>query len=717
MQAPRYELNSSEQDQHLGRTPGLRAAALFFLIAALRLNADVSLLPIRVTLDENYPPYCFLDQNGSPQGILIDQWRLWGERTGYEVRFLALDWSEAQQAIAEGRADVIDTMFYTPQRAKSFDFGPPYADIEVPIFFDLDLSGFGSISGLRGFTVGVKEGDAAIGVLRRNGITDLRIYPNYESIVKAAIAEDIHVFCIDRPPALYYLYKYGVQAKFRSSISLYTGQFRRAVVKGDSGHLALVERGFSSITKAELAAIDRRWLGLGVEFPQYLRYVLIILVAGAGLALVLFVWILLLRRLVHRRTRELSQAVRELTEAKAAADAARVEAERASMVKGRFLSNMSHEIRTPLNGIIGMANLLEGTGLSGDQSSYLSMMKVSARLLLNIVNDILDLAKIESGMRSLRNEAVAPEELGRSILLSFDHESRGKGLALVFEAEPSLPSRVIVDGTALSQVAINLIGNAVKFTDSGRVRLALSWRPTGPARGELCLVVEDTGIGIAEDRLTEMFERFTQLEDHMSKKRGGTGLGLAIVRELTSLMGGSVKVESSPGKGSTFTVLLPVALASAQGEMEPALRSLDGGGRASEAAESPRPRPRAGAGRRILVVEDNRINLLYLKALLTREGYAVELATNGREAVEKNAASAFALILMDIQMPEMDGIEALRLIRSADGGSGQPKVLALTGYAMEEDQRLLLGKGFAAVVTKPIRERLLLRLVDESAPL
>ncbi|HET7838188.1 MAG TPA: transporter substrate-binding domain-containing protein [Rectinemataceae bacterium] len=725
-----------EAGLNLGRRPHALAALILVLLATARLGADVNTGAIRVTLDANYPPYCFRDEKGVPQGILVDQWKLWEERTGIPVQLMALDWSQAQAAMAEGRADVIDTIFSTPERAKLYDFTPPYATIEVPVFFDRDLSGFGSISGLRGFTVGVKAGDAAIDVLKSRGIADLRIYPNYESIVRAAVAGEIHVFSIDKPPALYYLYKLGVQARFRSSISLYTGQFRRAVPKGDNARYAQIMRGFAMITKQEYAAIDLKWLGLGLELPQYLRMVLLSLLGGAGLALILAVWIFLLRRLVRTRTSELSAAVEELTRANQAADRARVEAERASLVKGQFLSNMSHEIRTPLNGIIGMASLLEASPLSGEQTEYLAMMKVSARLLLNIVNDILDLAKIESGMRNLRPEPVALEELARSILLSFGPEAEEKGIALSYEAGPGLPGRAIVDGTALSQVAINLVGNAVKFTDSGRVVLSLSCRAAEGAGTELILKVEDTGIGIPEDRLAEVFERFSQLEEPMTKKRGGTGLGLAIVRELVALMGGRVSATSALGRGSAFTVSLPVVPVAAEAgpasDSAGARAAEDSAAAASEgrsvlaaqaeagpgsrpAAPGGGPKQRLGAGRRILVVEDNQINLLYLKAVLLREGYAVELASNGREAVEKAAAARFALILMDIQMPEMDGIEALARIRASGGLSLSTTVLALTGYAMEEDQRLLLERGFAAVVTKPIRERQLLRLVDEAA--
>ncbi len=675
--------------------------------------------PLRVVLDDNYPPYCFLDGEGKPQGILVDEWRLWEKRTGVRVELDAVDWSEAQAIMKAGGADVIDTIFYTPERAELYDFTPPYASIDVPVFFSRNLSGIASVRDLRGFTVGVKEGDACIEVLKAAGVDSLKLYPNYESIVRAAGAGDLVVFCIDRPPGLYYLYKFGLQNQFRSALSLYTGQFHRAVLKGRTELLELVERGFSSIRQTEYERILRTWTGRELGMPAYLRYVALAAAAFFVLLFLMALWSFFLRRTVRLRTRELSEAVAELSAAKA-------EAERASQAKGAFLSNMSHEIRTPLNGIAGMANLLRETRLDEEQRRYVEMMSVSARLLGGIVNDVRDLAKIESGKRVLRPEATRIRDQVDSLLQAFRLQAAERSLDLRLSCASGLPELLLIDATAFSQIAINLVGNAMKFTERGHIELRLGWTAEGEGGGRLVLEVEDSGIGIPPESLTKIFGRFTQIESHAAKKRQGTGLGLAIVSELTRLMGGKLGVRSELGSGSTFTVELPAEQVraespdGAEGECPPAgvgdspttpARPSDG---ATSAADSSGAQPY-----RVLAVEDNRINLLYLERLLEKAGFRVQTAADGRTAVELALGSdaAFDLLVMDIQMPEMDGIEALRSIRRGGLDAERLPAVALTGYALESDRKRFLEAGFSAVLVKPFEGAGLValarRLVEE----
>jgi len=683
-------------------------AVIFFFINGPPLRAQPGPSPppssIRVVMDANYPPYCFLAETGQPEGILVDQWRLWEKRTGVKVELELMDWAQAQATMQAGGADVIDTIFSTPERAKLYDFTPAYASIDVPVFFNKNLSGLGSVKALRGFTVGVKEGDACIEVLKAAGVTSLRAYQNYESIVRAAGAGDLVVFCIDRPPGLYYLYKLGLQNQFRSALSLYTGQFHRAVHRGQTALLALVERGFSSISAVEYAEINNRWMGQGLEVPRYLRLIGYALGTALVVLLVLGIWGFLMRRLVRQRTRELSHAVAELS-------AAKTVAERANLIKGEFLSNMSHEIRTPLNGIIGMVSLLEGTTLDAEQRHYLDMMRLSSVLLRNIVSDILDLSKIESGTRRLRPEVIAPRELLESVLQAFRLQAAERSIDLRSVFAPTLPRSVKMDGTALSQIAINLLGNAMKFTERGFIELRLD-TVEGEGRRCLRLEVEDSGIGIPADRLDQIFERFTQLDGPNEKRRGGTGLGLAIVRELAALLGGKAGVTSALGQGSTFSVELPIECVEETEAPRAAPPAPHDEVKAAAAADEEAPSPERF---RVLAVEDNRINLLYLQRVLSQAGYEVATAVDGASAVEMATAAGrgFDLIVMDIQMPEMDGITAQRAIRAAGLDAERLPIIALTGYAMEDDRQRLLDSGFSAVVAKPFDQDRLLRLVRE----
>ena len=270
---------------------------------------------ITVVCDESYPPYVFLDEEGRPQGIVADQWKLWERRTGVKVMLVAMDWGDAQRFMLQGKADVIDTIFMTEERRKNYDFTKPYATLEVPIFFFKNISGITELSSLKWFTVGVKEGDACIEVLHANGIYNLKVYPSYEKVIQAAAQREIKVFCVDKPPALYYLYKYNLEKEFKHSKSLYSGQFHRAVTKGSAALLTLVEEGFARITPEEYEAIDRKWMGsaLGAD-PKYYLYSIYALAAVIAIGLGLAAWNHALRRKVAQKTAELRSTL-ELKEA------------------------------------------------------------------------------------------------------------------------------------------------------------------------------------------------------------------------------------------------------------------------------------------------------------------------------------------------------------------------------------------------------------------
>lgn len=287
--------------------------ALFCVFQTTAVRAqETNHTSITVVLDDNYPPYVFRGADGAVQGILPDQWALWSRKTGVSVDLRAMDWGAALRAMREGRADVIDTAFYTPERDLYMDFSNPYAEIEVPVFFDKSLSGIGGVRDLRGFVVGVKDGDACIDILEKHGVSSLKKYPSYESIVHAAGEGEIHVFCIDKPPAVYYLYRAGLETAFRHSLSLYTGRFHRAVREGDAATLELLNRGFSAITEDEYREIREKWMGTDVvrlELPDYFYPVVI---AATIAALLMLLLNLLLRRRLKERNLMLRRTVDEL---------------------------------------------------------------------------------------------------------------------------------------------------------------------------------------------------------------------------------------------------------------------------------------------------------------------------------------------------------------------------------------------------------------------
>ena len=307
--------------------PVLRALIAILLIAfsalgvaPLSASAQVPVTgatpkEITVVTDDNYPPYVFRDAAGQIQGILKDTWALWQARTGVAVKLQAMDWLDAQRFMQAGRADVIDTLFKTPDRQAIYDFMAPYAQLEVPIFFHHSISGIVNAASLKGFTVGVKGGDACVDVLRRQGGETLKVYRSYAEVISAAAEGDVRVFCMDKPPAMYLLNQRGIEQNFRQSIPLYTGEFHRAVRKGNSAMLTLLADGFGRITPAEHQAIEKKWRGTPIEQhveTVYVRYVGAALAVAGLLALLLGGWSWTLRKRVLVKTASLMASLNEL---------------------------------------------------------------------------------------------------------------------------------------------------------------------------------------------------------------------------------------------------------------------------------------------------------------------------------------------------------------------------------------------------------------------
>ena len=388
---------------------------------------------------------------------------------------------------------------------------------------------------------------------------------------------------------------------------------------------------------------------------------------------------------------------------------ARVDAEAASMAKGQFLANMSHEIRTPLNGVLGMAELLDGTPLMPEQRDYVATLRSSSELLLGVINDILDVSRVESGKLTLEARAFDARAAIQQTVALLSPGGEAKGLRVHCEVDPALPARLVGDSARLRQVISNLVGNAIKFTAQGQVSVKVTAGQDGAATLLTC-AVRDTGLGIPESRQLEIFQPFTQADSSTTRRFGGTGLGLTISRSLVELMGGQLSLESEEGLGSCFQFTLPLERDPRKTEQAPEAEGRKEGGDNSDQAGAP-----DGA---ILVVEDNAVNQLVIQGLLGKRGHKVLTATDGVEALamlDDAEPGAIWLVLMDIQMPRMDGMEATRRIRQRGDLAGLP-VVALTAHAMKRDLDRALGQGMDDFLTKPIRPEELDRVLLQWRP-